>query len=204
MNYDAIILANGEYPTHATPLTLLHNAAYLACCDGAANACVANGLTPDVIVGDGDSLSYEVRNRFADKLHRISEQETNDLTKTVTYLRSIGKHYIAIVGATGLREDHTLGNISLLMEYMRMGIKVAMYTDYGMFIPCNGKQQFACCEGQQVSIFNFGAKHFASDGLRYPLYDFTNWWQGTLNECIEKVITIDADGDYLLFLNYVD
>jgi thiamine pyrophosphokinase len=40
--------------------------------------------------------------------------------------------------------------------------------------------------------------------LRYPLYDFTNWWQGTLNECIKKVITIDADGDYLLFLNYVD
>ena len=204
MNYDAIILANGEYPTHATPLSLLHNATYLACCDGAANTCVANGLTPDVIVGDGDSLSDEVRNRFADKLHRISEQETNDLTKTVTYLRSIGKHYIAIVGATGLREDHTLGNISLLMEYMRMGVKVAMYTDYGMFIPCNGKQQITCSEGQQVSIFNFAAKHFVSDGLRYPLYDFTNWWQGTLNECIKKVITIDADGDYLLFLNYVD
>ena len=202
MKYDAIILANGEYPTHATPLTLLHNATYLACCDGAANACVAHGLPPDVIVGDGDSLSDEVRNRFADKLHRISEQETNDLTKTVTYLRSIGKHYIAIVGATGLREDHTLGNISLLMEYMRMGVKVVMYTDYGMFMPCSGKTEMPCRVGQQLSIFNFGAKHFVSDGLRYPLYDFTNWWQGTLNECIKKVITIDADGDYLLFLNH--
>lgn len=202
MNFDAVILANGEYPTHATPLLLLREASYLACCDGAANTCVANGLIPHVIVGDGDSLSDEVRNRFADRLHRISEQETNDLTKTVTYLRSIGKHYIAIVGATGLREDHTLGNISLLMEYMRMGVNVAMYTDHGMFIPCSGKQQIECREGQQLSIFNFGAKHFVSDGLRYPIYDFTNWWQGTLNECIKKVITIEADGDYLLFLNY--
>lgn len=202
MKYDAIILANGEYPTHDTPLTLLHNAAYLACCDGAANTCVAHGLAPDVIVGDGDSLSDEERNRFADKLHRISEQETNDLTKTVGFLHSIGKHYIAIVGATGLREDHTLGNISLLIEYMRKGIHVAMFTDYGVFMPCNGKTEIPCRVGQQLSIFNFGARHFVSDGLRYPLYDFTNWWQGTLNECIKKVITIDADGDYLLFLNY--
>ena len=117
-NYQAVILANGEYPSHEVPLSILQQAAYLACCDGAAHACVANGFTPDAIVGDGDSLSDEVRMRFADRIHRISEQETNDLTKTVTYLRSIGKHYIAIVGATGLREDHTLGNISLLMEYM--------------------------------------------------------------------------------------
>lgn len=203
-NYQAVILANGEYPSHEVPLSILQQAAYLACCDGAANACIANGFTPDAIVGDGDSLSDEVRMRFADRIHRISEQETNDLTKTVAYLRSIGKHYIAIVGATGLREDHTLGNISLLMEYMRMGVQVAMFTDYGVFIPCNGKQQFACSEGQQVSIFNFGAKHFVGDGLRYPIYDFTNWWQGTLNECIKKVITIDADGDYLLYFKHVE
>ena len=201
MNYDAIILANGEYPTHATPLSLLHNATYLACCDGAANTCVANGLTPDVIVGDGDSLSDEVRNRFADKLHRISEQETNDLTKTVTYLRSIGKHYIAIVGATGLREDHTLGNISLLMEYMRMGVEVRSYTDYGVFVPCNGTCTFPCRPGQQVSVFNFTAHGLCAHGLAYPLYDFTTWWQGTLNRCTGTTLTIEAQGEYLLFFS---
>lgn len=202
MKFDSVILANGSYPTHDEPLTLLKQASYLACCDGAANACVAHGLVPDAIVGDGDSLSEEARSRYAHLLHRISEQETNDLTKTVDYLHSIGKHYIAIVGATGLREDHSLGNISLLIEYMRKGVQVAMFTDYGVFMPCNGRTEIACRVGQQLSIFNFGACNFVSDGLRYPLYDFTNWWQGTLNECIKQVITIEADGDYLLYLNY--
>ena len=59
------------------------------------------------------------------------DQETNDQTKAVNYLMEKGFRRIAIVGATGRREDHTLGNISLLMEYMRMGQKYVMYTDYG-------------------------------------------------------------------------
>lgn len=204
MKFDSVILANGSYPSSKLPLSILKQTGYLACCDGAANACVAHGLAPDVIVGDGDSLSDEVINRFAEKVHRVSEQETNDLTKTVEYLYSIGKRRIAIVGATGLREDHTLGNISLLIEYMHKGIQIAMFTDFGLFMPCNGRTEIPCREGQQLSIFNFGARNFQSDGLRYPIYDFTTWWQGTLNECVKKEITIDADGDYLLFLNYVD
>lgn len=35
---------------------------------------------------------------------------------------------------TGKREDHTLGNISLLLYYLQEGIDVRAYTDYGVFI----------------------------------------------------------------------
>ncbi len=38
--------------------------------------------------------------------------------------------------------------------------------------------------------------------LVYPLSDFTNWWQGTLNECIGTEFTIEAEGEYLVFLNF--
>ena len=31
---------------------------------------------------------------------------------------------------------------------------------------------------------------------------FTNWWQGTLNECIGTEFTIEAEGEYLVFLNF--
>ena len=54
-------------------------------------------------------------------LHRISDQETNDQTKAVNFLLAQGKRRIAIIGATGNREDHTLGNISLLSDYLRAG-----------------------------------------------------------------------------------
>ena len=62
---EAVILANGEYPTCPVPLTMLEEASFVACCDGAANEYISRGHTPDVIVGDGDSLSTEYHNRFS-------------------------------------------------------------------------------------------------------------------------------------------
>ena len=121
---DAVILANGDYPSTPIPLQVLAKAPFVVCCDGAANEHIARGFTPDVIIGDGDSLSEENKLRFAHIVERVSCQETNDQTKAVRYLLEQDKRSIAIVGATGKREDHTLGNISLLVEYMRMGADV--------------------------------------------------------------------------------
>ena len=47
---EAVILANGEYPTCPVPLTMLEEASFVACCDGAANEYISRGHTPDVIV----------------------------------------------------------------------------------------------------------------------------------------------------------
>ena len=200
--FDAVIVAGGESPTATVPLDVLHNAPYVVCCDGAADRYIATGHTPDAIVGDGDSISAENREKYAHLLHIIAEQETNDQTKAVRFLMEQGKQRIAIVGATGLREDHTIGNISLLVEYARMGCNVCSFTDYGIFIPCNGTTIHKCHKGQQVSIFSITAKDLSAEGLRYPIYDFNNWWQGTLNECSGDKFTINATGWYLLFINY--
>ena len=200
---DAIILANGDYPFADVPVQLLKEAPYVVCCDGGANEYIEKGYTPDIIIGDGDSLSEENRRLYADLIHHNPDQETNDQTKAIQFLLSQGKKRIAIVGATGKREDHTIGNISLLMEYMRMGAEVRSYTDYGVFVPCKDTCVFECRPGQQVSIFNFTAKGLKSKGLAYPIYDFTSWWQGTLNRCTDASFTIEAEGEYLVFLNYI-
>ena len=198
----AVILANGEYPAHELPLRLLAEAQFVVCCDGAASEYISRGHTPDVIIGDGDSLLPEYKKRFSSIILQISDQETNDQTKAVHYLQSKGIRKIAIVGATGKREDHTLGNISLLVEYMRSGMEVRTLTDYGTFIPVSDTQSFASHPGQQVSIINFGAEGLKGEGLFYPLSDFSNWWQGTLNEATADEFTIHCTGEYLVFLAY--
>ncbi|MBQ5395531.1 MAG: thiamine diphosphokinase [Alistipes sp.] len=200
---EAVILANGEYPTAPTPLQILHKAPYVVCCDGGADHYIELGHTPDVIIGDGDSLSEPNRLRYADIIHYNPDQETNDQTKAVQYLLAKGVKNIAIVGATGKCEDHTIGNIALLAEYMRMGVNVRSYTDYGVFIPCRGTQSFKSHAGQKVSIFNISAKNLSSTGLEYTIYDFTAWWQGTLNRCTGDEFTIHAKGEYILFINYL-
>ena len=200
--FDAVIVAGGEFPTAPQPLEILQSAPYVVCCDGAADRYIATGRVPDAIVGDGDSISAENREKFAHLLHIISEQESNDQTKTVRYLLEHGMRRIAIVGATGRREDHTIGNISLLIEYARAGGDVCSFTDHGVFIPCNGTTTHKSRKGQQVSIFSITAKDLSAKGLLYPIYDFNNWWQGTLNECTGDEFTIKANGEYLLFINY--
>ena len=200
--FDAVIVAGGEFPSAPQPLGILQEAEYIVCCDGAADRYIATGRVPDAIVGDGDSISAVNREKFAHLLHIISEQESNDQTKAVRHLMERGMRRIAIVGATGKREDHTIGNISLLIEYARTGCDVRSFTDHGVFIPCNGTTTHKCRKGQQVSIFSITARDLSAEGLLYPIYDFNNWWQGTLNECTGEEFTINANGEYLLFMNY--
>lgn len=199
---DAVILANGEYPTHPLALQFLAEAPYVVCCDGAADEYIRRGQVPDAIIGDGDSLSPENKKRYAHLLHHNPDQETNDQTKAVQFLIGEGKKALVILGATGKREDHTLGNISLLMEYDRMGVQVCMVTDYGLFIPAHNTQTFTSTPGQQVSIFNFGATGLHGEGLVYPLSDFDCWWKGTLNEAQDAQFTVHCQGDYLIFMTH--
>ena len=201
-NVEAVILANGTYPHADIPLQLLKNAPFLIACDGATNELVRHDIIPNAIIGDGDSISAENRTRFNDIFIQVADQETNDLTKAVNYLVSKGMKHIAVLGATGGRDDHALGNISLLMEYMKQDIDVRMFTDNGVFIPLLDGQTIQTRKGQQVSIFNFGATNLHAEGLKYPIYDFTNWWQGTLNEALGDEVTISGNGNYLVYVAY--
>lgn len=88
--FDAVIIANGEYPTAAVPLQIIESAPFVACCDGGANEYIARGNTPDIIIGDGDSLNAANREKYSHILHCIDEQETNDQTKAVGWLLQHG------------------------------------------------------------------------------------------------------------------
>ena len=199
---EAVVVGGGDFPSHEIPLSILHNTPNVVCCDGAADEYLAHGLTPWRIVGDGDSLSDETKSKFVDIIRINPDQETNDQTKAIEYLAQKGVKEIAIVAATGRREDHTLGNISLLIEYLRMGLNVRIYTDYGMMVACSGNQSFHCPKGTAVSIFSFGTKGMASEGLAYPIRDFTSWWQGTLNKTTKDYFSILCQGEYIVYIGY--
>jgi thiamine pyrophosphokinase len=173
----------------------------VVCCDGAANEYVSRGFTPDAIVGDGDSISEGIQRRFAPIIHKDAGQETNDQTKAVNFCLARGKKHILILGATGKREDHTLGNISLLMDYAGKAC-VQSVTDYGIFTPAYGDATFDCRSGGAVSIFNFGSTRIRGTGLEYPLSAFTFLWQGTLNRALGESFTVYANGAYLVFRSH--
>lgn len=198
---EAVILADGDFPRHSLPRTILSATSRVICCDGAATAFLASGRIPQAIVGDGDSLPPEIQEKYAAIIHREKEQETNDLTKAFRYCLAQGWKKIDILGATGKREDHTLGNISLLSDY-RQQAEIRMFTDYGFFVPVYGNAELGSFPGQQVSVFNRGCSRLSAEGLIYPLSVFTNWWQGTLNEAAGDNFRLYTDGELLVFRTY--
>lgn len=205
MKYIYAILCNGDFPKNKEVLKALLEADELICCDGAADSVLPFRM-PDAVVGDLDSLSSESLEILKDRIVRVEEQETNDLSKAFRYVcerigskvkickMTDGEIFVKIFGATGKREDHTIGNISLLPDFLEtasgivQNVALSMITDYGIFLPLVDSVSMDIPEGKEISIFSFDPTlKIASSGLRYPTDGIVldMWWKATLN-CIEK------------------
>ena len=201
---NTIILANGAFPQSAKLLRLLDSAVQIICCDGAVNTLVESGREPSVIIGDLDSVKPEVRMLYRDRLVQVADQDTNDLTKAVDWCVENGVKDVTILGATGKREDHAIGNISLLAGYSKK-LNVSMLTDYGKFIAITETTTFDTFKGQQISIFSLDTSlKITSKGLKYPLQEhkLTSWWMGTLNEAVGGAFTLSMNkaGNVIVYL----
>jgi thiamine pyrophosphokinase len=226
-----VIVADGAFPHHQVPLTALDEADFIVCCDGAASSLVEYGKEPAVIIGDLDSLESGLAERFRDRLVEDSDQETNDLTKAVQWSVARGAREVIIVGATGKREDHTLGNISLLADYGKL-VMVKMLTDTGTIFPvygdsdsegshrqkATGKRQPATSHhslgkwiietspGQNISVISLDSNtRLTASGLEYPVDDLLldSWWTATLNTATgTRVILTFTPARLIIFLGH--
>ena len=201
-------MGNGQFPKKEYPLYLLESADCVVCCDGALDTYLRhfsgrNLRRPDVVVGDMDSLSKKTAERFRDIAVKIDEQETNDQSKAFHYIL---EHFpdvdtIHILGATGKREDHTIGNLSLLMEYAReMGrqdcgrtVSVDIVSDWSTAFAITDSCTLDVGEGRSVSIIcPDNSLNIKSEGLVWPTDNvvFDNLWQTTLNRASADRISL--------------
>ena len=202
VKYPVVVLADGVFPRHVVGIQKLLEAQTIVCCDGAADKLLAYGMEPHYVVGDLDSINKITRQQFEDRMYYDCSQEINDLTKAVRFCDKLGANQITILGATGLREDHTIANISLLADYIDL-FPVEMITDYGIFTAIRESTTFDSVRGQQVSIFSLTSQtRVTLEGLRYPLKEaiLDSWWKGSLNESDGETFTIRFDdGKVIVF-----
>lgn len=208
--YDTIVLANGAFPTHPSALAHIDRwinqpeQIMLACCDGAVNNLQGyTNLLPNIVVGDLDSVQPSLRERLGERVIHISEQETNDLTKTMHHVtQEIGKKRIVLLGITGKRDDHMLGNLVVLPHYAPWVDELVIVTDSGYFRLIKEDASLEVEVGQGISIFSFEPKPISLIGLHWPLTDYVlpYLWSGTLNRADEKIITIKTKHPILVFV----
>ena len=201
-------MGNGQFPKKEYPLYLLESADCVVCCDGALDTYLRhfsgrNLRRPDVVIGDMDSLSKKTAERFRDIAVKIDEQETNDQSKAFHYIL---EHFpdvdtIHILGATGKREDHTIGNLSLLMEYARemrrqdcgRTVSVDIVSDWSTAFAITDSCTLDVGEGRSVSIIcPDNSLNIKSEGLIWPTGNvvFDNLWQATLNRASADRISL--------------
>jgi thiamine pyrophosphokinase len=207
MHSSVVIICDGKFPKTEYPRYLVRSADFIICCDGAlmkfirnSKAIFGNERLPDLVIGDMDTLSASMQQKYADIIIRENEQEHNDQTKAVRWaLEHLdGIEQIHILGGTGGRADHTIGNFSLLMEYTRMfdlgDISIEMVTDEGTIFPINDTIEFECGPGRSISIFTpDNSLRIKSEGLMYQTEDviFDNWWKATLNKTVQDKIRLE-------------
>ncbi len=199
---NVVIIAAGAFPRKAYPLYLLSSADVVVCCDSALQTALRRGVRVDAAVGDMDSVAPAVLKRFDGKVVKVPEQETNDLTKALHYVLSEYPSVsdITILGATGKREAHTIGNLSLLMEYEKQygfwarGINVQIISDWSIAFAVGDSCALSVGEGRAVSLVSCDPTlKIKSKGLEWPLDNvvFDNWWKATLNRATSDSVDLE-------------
>ncbi len=171
--------------------------------DAGLEAVKALGILPDVIVGDFDTVKPEVLSEFRQMEHIIWEvhQPEKDETDTELALNramASGCGKIAVLGATGGRLDHMLGNIHLLYLCLQKGIFAYLLDSQNkVYLLDEGKDFFEeTLWGKYVSFLPLSqeVKGITLTGFKYPLYEKDIEIGTSLcisNELIEEEARID-------------
>ena len=149
----------------------------LICCDGGARHLAAAGVTPDVLVGDMDSIeSSQLADYVRKGVKIIQHPADNDFTDTALALDyAVGLHpeRIHIWGALGGRMDHALANLFLLLKGKEAGIKICLLDEFcEAFIP-DQEVNFENAAGCVVSLLALShqVEGITLRGFAYPLTD---------------------------------
>lgn len=201
--YKTVIVANGAFPERGDALELLQRAERIICCDGAIDKLTAHGFSPTAVVGDCDSMRRDSMERWKNILHPDKSEEYNDLQKALRYCIKERLTQVALVGCEGLREDHFIANLSIMVTYSRM-LSLVMVTQEGVFNVLHQSATLPSRPGQQVSIFTKDEKlPLTFHGLKYPVRHrvFQFLWEGSLNEALGEAFTIEmhGEGDILVY-----
>ena len=202
----ALIVGNGEPPSRELFAACAREADLILCADGGANTASAYGFTPDYVVGDLDSVSRQSKATLAADRLVLVDPEGNvgtDGQKVLNHAVALGVTEAVLVGFTGRRTDHLLGNLSLLKTFADR-LTLRMVDDY-----CDIRLIDRCIRlradlGQKISLcpLDGAAEGIETFGLKWPLRCeslIPGVREGISNEVVDNPVEIRVGrGDLLL------
>jgi thiamine pyrophosphokinase len=177
----AVVVANGDVPVtsqFAGSLPKPGDGTLVVAADGGLHVAEQIGLRPDIVVGDGDSLSPGVLDRLRREGVEVQlHPPAKDASDTELALREAlrrGAKEIVIVGALGgVRFEHALANVLLLSLPELAGCDVRLVDGRSTVRLLGDGQSLSLSvdDGELVSLLPLTerAEGVRTHGLRFPL-----------------------------------
>lgn len=103
----------------------LHPGDYIICTDGGYDIALSQDISPDLLLGDFDSIKSELPENIEIKRFE-PEKDYTDLDLAMRTAVEAGVTELKIFGGIGGRLDHTVANIQLLYHYNKFFKKLIM------------------------------------------------------------------------------
>ena len=184
--------------------------------DSGMNALYAAAVTPDIIIGDFDSadekiLAFFQQNKAIDFCTLNPEKDDTDTEFAIRESIRRGADSITIIGGTGTRLDHVLGNISLLGIGLEEQVAMELLDEHNRIrmiqkpLTLEKDAQY----GKYVSLIPYGGdvQGITLRGFKYLLSDYTMGGFNSLgisNEIVDEKAVIELTGGTLLVIESHD
>ena len=203
-NDPVIVIANGSFPSHPIAKNYLNKSGTIICTDGAADKLIGSGRIPDIIIGDFDSTSIKGKDRTG-KWIETPDQNKTDLEKTFEWCIMNNIKKIVLLGSSGKREDHTIGNLFTLAKY-HDEIQCEIITNHAKIICVSGENYIFADNNQNISIIaTEPIERITLDGLQYNMKNesLLPSTRAISNKAISDKFYLESTGKVLVFLNHI-
>lgn len=174
MTKRCIIIANGDINDYEWHKSQIEEADFIVCADGGTRHAVSMGIMPNVVLGDFDSISSEVRSLLSETQCQFYEHpEEKDMTDTelaLKYCLEMEPAEIIFMGSLGTRFDHSLANIFLLTDVSSQ-IRIKIINEQNEIMLLKEKLYLQGSPGDIVSIIPLSKELIgvSTRGLKYIL-----------------------------------
>ena len=169
---------------------------FVIAADAGYRACREAGITPDLLLGDFDSMDQP--EDFANVLRSPVEKDDTDTMLAIKTALERGCGEVYLYGGTGgVRLDHTLANLQSLLYLRRRGARGYLYDDDFLWTVIENEELAVpgTVEWGLLSVFCLGDRAEGVDeiGLQYPLENGTltaEFPLGVSNHIVESSATV--------------
>ena len=205
----SIIVSGGKAPSKELLKEYIKDDDYIVGVDKGCNILKEIEVTPNIILGDFDSIDKEVLNYYKDKNVKIEKfNAEKDYTDTdLGYIKAleVNPSEIILFGVTGSRIDHMLGNIGILLKGLRENIKVTIVDDNNKMYAVNKSSLVKKEEGRVISFHALSdvVKNLTIKNGKYPLNNYNMTLlepRAICNEFLDDDIYIEFDSGIILIL----